>query len=481
MPPLGQVTTPAGPTADLLACRTVGVSGFRSGATGHSGGTAPDPPRRDHRCSSLNRPGHALTEAGSPSRAADSVPVGAPGLDVVGIGEDGWDGLSPAARAVLTSADIVVGGPRQLALLGGRCPVTETWPSPLADAPNTLRARHPDQQIAVLASGDPLMYGIASTLIAACGPEAIHVHPGLSSVTLACARLGWAAQDVTVVSAVARPLDALTAELADRRRILVLTCTDAKDVAALLVQRGFGSSTMTVLARLGGPAETIHASAADSWSDPPHDPLAVVAVDCRGQGLSRLAGLPDNCFDHDGALTKREVRAITLAALGPRPGELLWDIGAGSGSVGIEWMRAHAANRAVAVESRADRADRIRGNAHALGVPGLQVTHGQAPDVLTGLPQPDAIFIGGGLTSDGVIDACLAALPSDGRLVANAVTVEGEHILQTLHAGQGGALRRIQISALDAVGSYHAFRPALPLTQWTFSGATPSPYRQVET
>jgi precorrin-6Y C5,15-methyltransferase (decarboxylating) len=383
-------------------------------------------------------------------------------IEVVGIGEDGWAGLTTAARAALADAQVVLGSPRQLALVAGHVARTECWPAPMAPALAALAGR--PERIAVLASGDPLLHGVGASLVRLHGPGALRVHPHLSSVTLACARLGWPVADVEVVSLIARPVSVLLSHLAGGRRLLVLTSGDAAEIAVSLTGAGFGASTMTVLARLGGPAETVAAGRADTWPGAEHDPLAVVAIDCRGEGRSRLAGLPDASYDSDGALTKAEVRAVTLAALGPRPGELLWDLGAGSGSVAIEWMRAHPACRAVAVEARQVRADRIVRNAESLGVPGLAVVSGTAPAALADLPRPDAVFLGGGITSPGIVEAVLAAQPS--RLVANVVTVEGESLLAHLAGEHGGSLTRIAVSRAEPVGGFTAYKPAIAVTQW---------------
>jgi precorrin-6Y C5,15-methyltransferase (decarboxylating) len=392
-----------------------------------------------------------------------------PALTVVGIGVDGWDGLSPAAAAELTGADVVIGSARQIALVAGRVAETEVWPSPMTEALPGLRHRFAGRRAVVLASGDPMFYGVGATLIRLFGAEAVRIVPHPSSVSLACARLGWAQPEVDVISVVGRPLSLVQPWIAPGRRLLILVseADKAARIAELLRDRGVGDSAVTVLERLGGPAERI--STATDWAGRTHDPLAIVAVECAtgGRPLSRTPGLPDDAFDSDGALTKQDVRAVTLAALAPLPGQLLWDIGAGSGSIAVEWMRTHAACRAAAVESRADRRERIVRNAETLGVPGLCVVAGRAPEALRDLPEPDAVFIGGGLTTPGVVEACLAALRPGGRLVANGVTIETESALADLHARFGGRLTRIAISHAAPMGTFTSFRPALPVTQWT--------------
>jgi precorrin-6Y C5,15-methyltransferase (decarboxylating) len=325
----------------------------------------------------------------------------------------------------------------------------------------------------VLASGDPLFQGIGVTLARVLGPERLHVVPHPSSVSLACARLGWPADGVEVISAVARPLARVRRVLAPGARLLVLSEDDATPgmLAALLTDAGYGGSVMTVLAQLGGPAEHRVDGPARGWAHPPGDRLNVVAVSCVADAEApvrgEVPGLSDDAYDHDGQLTKREVRAVTLAHLAPRPGELLWDVGAGNGSIGIEWLRAHRTCRAVAVESDEARIGRIGANAEALGVPSLQVVRGRAPEALAGLPAPDVVFIGGGITNPGVLDACWAALRPGGRLVANAVTLEAEAVLVAARDRYGGGLTRIEVSRAAPLGGFTGWRPAMPVTIWS--------------
>jgi precorrin-6Y C5,15-methyltransferase (decarboxylating) len=388
---------------------------------------------------------------------------------VTGIGADGWAGLSPRSRAAIEQAGAVIGGPRQLALLpdsvpGRRIPL----PSPLLPGLPELIASAAGAGLVVLASGDPMFHGIGATLVRLLGAERVTVLPHPSSVSLAAARLGWPLDDVDVVSLVGRPLELLQPALQPGRRVLALTAetSAAADIRALLGRRGFGASPVTVLADLGGPAEAV--GPADGQ---PHSRLAILAIECRldpaAAPLPRSPGLPDDAFEEDGQITKREIRALALAALAPVPGQLLWDVGAGSGSIGIEWMRTHPASRAIAVESRADRRDRISRNAASLGVPGLAVVAGRAPEALAGLPRPDAVFIGGGVTVEGVVTACWDALAPGGRLVANAVTIEGEITLAGWHRRLGGSLTRIAVERAGGLGSFTAWRPALPVVQWS--------------
>jgi precorrin-6Y C5,15-methyltransferase (decarboxylating) len=419
--------------------------------------------------------------------------VGGFEVTVVGIGEDGWDGLGQQARAALAGADVVLGGARQLGLVAGRLRTVEAWPRDLAAAAAALPERHAGRRVAVLASGDPMHYGVGGTLARALGPGRVRVLPAPSSISLACARLGWPVEETAVVSAVGRPYATLRPELRAGARVLVLTGDpDGADrVGRLVAERGL-DARLVVLERLGGPGERVSDHPAGPGV-PPHGRLAIVAVDCgpaapeRARALaSRAPGLPDETFATDGVLTKQEVRAVTLAALAPAPGELLWDVGAGSGGITTEWLRADPRCRAVAIEPRADRAAHVRANAERLAgaveptagqvvtAGALRVVEGSAPGALAGLPAPDAVFVGGGASVVGVIEACLAALRPGGRLVANAVTIETEAVLADWHRRAGGRLRRIAISHAEPVGSFSAFRPALPVTQWVHTAPAAS-------
>ncbi|MFE7775430.1 precorrin-6y C5,15-methyltransferase (decarboxylating) subunit CbiE [Streptomyces sp. NPDC057445] len=406
-----------------------------------------------------------------------------PPVTVAGIGADGWKGLPEATRTALRDADVLIGGERQLDLLPGECRGERVpWPSPLRPAVPGLLAAHAGRRVAVLASGDPMFYGIGRALAEELGVEALRVLPHPSSVSYACARLGWPLEDTGTVTLVGRPLASLGAALHDGRRLLVLSAGAATpgEVAGLLRERGYGPSRMHVLEQLGSEREAHVTGTADGWEHPPGDPLNLVAVECvRAQDALRLAavpGLPDEAYENDGQLTKRHVRAATLAALAPAPGELLWDIGGGSGSIAIEWMRTHRSCRAITVERDAVRAQRIAGNAEALGVPGLRVVGGAAPAALAGLPVPDAVFIGGGLTASGLLDACWAALPAGGRLVANTVTLESEALLAERYRRHGGELVRLAVAHAVPVGAFTGWRQAMPVTQWSVTkpGEDPS-------
>ncbi|MEU4267994.1 precorrin-6y C5,15-methyltransferase (decarboxylating) subunit CbiE [Streptomyces sp. NPDC026092] len=401
-------------------------------------------------------------------------------ISVVGIGADGWDGLPARSRRALGAAEVLIGGPRQLDLLpAAECPGERVaWPSPLRPAVPGLLAAHEGRSVAVLASGDPTFYGIGRTLAETVGAERLHVLPHPSSVSYACARLGWAGEAVETVSLVGRPLAGLSAALHDGRRLLVLSADGSTpaQVAGLLREKGFGGTRMRVLEQLGADRERTVEATAETWPQAgPVDPLNVIALDLvRSPGALRLGavpGLPDEAYEHDGQLTKRYVRAATLAALAPAPGELLWDIGGGSGSIGIEWMRTDRSCRAVAVEKDPVRAERIARNAAALGVPALGVVTAAAPEGLADLPTPDAIFIGGGLTAPGLLDACWAALPAGGRLVANTVTLESEALLARWYGEHGGELVRLAVAQAVPVGGFTGWRQAMPVTQWSVTKA----------
>lgn len=401
-------------------------------------------------------------------------PLDPPEVTVVGIGADGWAGLPEASCAALLDAQVVIGGGRQLALLPDACAAARIpWPSPLRPAVPGLLAEHRGSRTAVLASGDPMFYGIGRALAEVLGPDALRILPHPSSVSYACARIGWPLEDTEVVTLVGRPTARLAAALHDGRRLLVLSA-DADtpaSVAALLRERGFGPSRMSVLEQLGGADEACTEGTAETWQQPPGDPLNVIAVACRrapdALRLGAVPGLPDEAYAHDGQLTKRHIRAATLAALAPAPGELLWDVGGGSGSIAVEWLRTHPSCRAVSVERDPVRAERITHNADRLGVPQLRVVTGRAPDSLDRLPVPDAVFIGGGLTAPGLLDACWDALPPGGRLVANTVTLESEALLAARHRRHGGDLVRLAVAHAVPVGGFTGWRQGMPVTQWS--------------
>lgn len=396
-------------------------------------------------------------------------------LAIVGIGEGGIAGLGQNARQAIASAEFVFGGARHLALAADLVTgEARPWPTPFDCAMRAVLALH-GRKVCVLASGDPFLHGVGVTLARQIPVAEMHVIPAPSSFSLAASRLGWALQDVETVSLHGRPIDLVRPLLHANARILALTSdgTAPADIAALLAALGCGPSRLTVLEALGGPDERIRTARADAFDLENINPLNVLAIEVESGPQARLiplaAGRADALFEHDGQITKREVRAVTLSALAPRHGEMLWDIGAGSGSIAIEWLLAHPSLEAVAVEADWERAARIRRNASAFGVPRLKVVEGKAPEALAGLPTPSAVFVGGGGSDPGVLDAAIAALPSGGRLVANAVTLEMEALLLARHAALGGELTGIAISRAGAVGSMQARRPALPVTQWSWT------------
>ncbi len=396
-------------------------------------------------------------------------------LSIVGIGEDGVEGLSAAARALIGSAEIVFGGRRHLALAASLIRgAARPWPSPFDGAADEVLA-HRGRPVCVLASGDPFQYGVGAVLAHKIDAREMNVVAAPSAFSLAAARLGWALPETVSLSLHGRALDFIRPHLQPSARILALTSDGAGPaaLAKLLGEVGFGASQLTVLEALGGPRERVRSTTADAYDFGAVDALNVVAVEVvaapGARVLARTSGLADTLFEHDGQITKREIRALTLSSLAPRRGELLWDIGAGSGSVAIEWLLADPSLRAVAIEQKADRAARISRNAAAFGVPGLEVIEGTAPAALVGLAAPDAIFVGGGASDAGVLDAASRALRPGGRLVVNAVTLETEALLLARHAVFGGELTRIAIARADAVGTMSGWRPALPVTQWLWT------------
>jgi len=391
-----------------------------------------------------------------------------PWLTVVGIGEDGWRALSRRARQALLAADTIFGAARHLALLPARIGgERRAWPTPFTIAP-VLEHRH--ERVCVLASGDPMMFGVGTTFARELAAGEFCVVPAPSSISLAAARLHWPLQDVAAVSLVGRPLAALEMQLHPGARIFVLS-SDASSpakVAELLTKRGFGASRLTVFEHLGGEQERRIDEVASAWQASDVAALNLVAIDCVAENhalrLPLAPGLPDHAYQHDGQLTKRDVRAITLSRLAPEPGELLWDVGAGCGSIGIEWMRSHPSCRAIAIEADSQRQRLIEHNRDALGVPGLQLVEGEAPGALTGLAQPDAIFIGGGVTAPDMLDTCWSHLKKGGRMIVNAVTIQSEATLIAWRTLHGGEMTRISIAHAQPLGDFDTWRQALPIT-----------------
>lgn len=368
------------------------------------------------------------------------------------------------------------GGRRHLALAAPLIRgAARAWPSPFDGAFAEVLA-HRGRPVCVLASGDPFHYGVGAVLARRIDAREMVVVPAPSAFSLAAARLGWSLSQLTLLSVHGRSLDLVRSHLQPGARILALTsgADTPAAVASLLAQSGFGASRLTVLEALGGPRERLRSTGAAAFALAGLNALNTLAIEVeatpQARVFSRACGRADALFEHDGQITKREIRAVTLSSLAPRRGERLWDVGAGSGSVAIEWLLADPGfMRAMAVERRADRAARIRRNAAAAGVPELDIVEGAAPAALEGLPQPDAVFVGGGASDPGVLDAAAAALRSGGRLVVNAVTLKTEALLLARHATLGGELVRIAISRAGALGGSAAWRPALPVTQWAWT------------
>ncbi len=393
-------------------------------------------------------------------------------LTIIGMGEDGLAGLSAEALSVLEAADLVVGSVRLLALAPGLGRERREWPSPFDPLIDDLMARRPSR-VVVLASGDPLNYGVARKILARIPIAEVRVIPAVSALSLAAARMGWSLPDCDTLTVHGRAPANVEPFIQPGARLILLTDGDesVREVAHRLVQRGFGASPMTALEAMGGPEERRVDFTANQVPDAPFGPLLSLAIDCRAdpgaQVLARIPGLPEEAFEHDGQITKREVRAAALAALAPAPDELLWDVGAGSGSVAIEWMRAVRGGRAIAFERHPERLEAIARNADRLGVPRLEiVAGGLAPETFTHRPAPDAIFLGGAVADEAVFDACWAALKPGGRLVANAVTLEGEVALIARQARLGGDLVRIAVEELSIIGGRRAMRPRMAVMQW---------------
>lgn len=395
-------------------------------------------------------------------------------MTVIGIGEEGVAGLGDEAKRIIATAPVVFGGSRHLELAASLIKgERQVWQSPFEKSVEAIAERR-GSPVVVLASGDPFLFGVGATLARRIDASEMRTISAPSAFSLAASRLGWALQEIATVSLHGRPLDLIRPYLQPRARVLALTSDEngPKALAGLLRESGFGQSWLTVLEALGGARERVSRQIAADFALAGIDSLNVCAIEVVADGNARVlplaSGLQDELFEHDGQITKREVRALTLSALAPRKGELLWDIGAGSGSIAIEWLLRDTAMRAVAVEASPDRAARIIRNAVRFGVPGLTVVEGEAPGALHGLPQPDAVFIGGGGSESGVMDAAIAALRPGGRLVANAVTLEMEAVLLAHNARLGGSLIRIDIARASPVGTMTVWRPAMPVTQWSW-------------
>ncbi len=397
-----------------------------------------------------------------------------PWLTIIGIGEDGWDGLSLAAREAVMAADAVIGGKRHLAMIP-RTEGLEEWPSPMKRYLGELIKRK-GENICVLASGDPMFYGIGTHIARLVKRSEMRIFTQISAFAHICAAMGWSEPDTRLITACGRPVEHLHPALFDKARIVFYSADETTPQAAakLLTRRGFGASTIALFENVGGPRQNRHDFTAVTLpADMAFSRLNALAIECiaapEAKIYSTSPGLPDSAFDSDGQLTRREIRSAALARLSPRPGELLWDIGAGAGSIAIEWMRAAFESTAIAIEADAARAHRIAKNAASLGVPRLKVINAKAPEALGELPAPDAIFIGGGLSAGNMLETCWKALAPGGRLCANAVTIEGEAVLFAAQKQYGGEMLRMEISNAAALGRFTGWKPARPVSIWSIT------------
>lgn len=392
-------------------------------------------------------------------------------LSIIGIGEDGLDGLGPHARTLVDGAAVLVGGDRHLAMVPDDGREKLAWPSPMTALFDTILG-YRGTPVCVLATGDPLYYGVGVALTRRVPIAEMTIVPGPSAFARACARMGWPRAETETLTVHGRPLAQVHPALYPGARLVILSddASTPENLAGLLRARGYGASRITVLEHMDGPAERRIEGTADSWTAGDIADFNTIAVECEAAAgaplLPRTPGLPDDAFSHDGQLTKHEVRAATLAALAPVPGQLLWDVGAGSGAIGIEWMRAHCTCRAIAIERNPVRIALIRANAETLGAPKLDIVEGTAPEALADLDTPDSVFVGGGLANDDILETCWNALTSGGRLAANAVTLEGEKTLFNCRDRWGGALTRISISRAEPIGGLTGWSALRSVTQF---------------
>ncbi len=393
-------------------------------------------------------------------------------LSIVGLGEDGLGGLTDEARRLVDGAEVLVGGDRHLAMVpeGGQERIG--WRTPLESVVAEIEG-FKGRPVCVLATGDPMFFGIGVTLARRVPLAEMTIIPATSAFSLACARLGWPLAEVETLTLHGRPLELIHGYLQPRARLLILSHDGGspEQVAQALCRRDYGRSRMWVFERMGGEQERVLEATAEAWRAGRTVDLNTIAVECAAGPAAgfqpRVPGLPDDAYTHDGQLTKREVRSATLAVLGPAPGHLLWDVGAGCGSIAIEWMRACPRARAIAIERNADRVRLIESNAASLGVPQLEIVAGEAPAALARLDAPDAVFIGGGAAAEALFDACWQALGPGGRLAANVVTIEGEQALSRWRERIGGDLTRIAVSRASPVGSFTGWRPQMAVTQFS--------------
>lgn len=392
-------------------------------------------------------------------------------LNVIGVGEDGIEALPRALLSLIERAELIVGGERHLAMIPHTRAEKKSWASPLSLTLDDIWSRR-GRLVVVLATGDPMHFGIGVALAKRVPGEEMAVYPHISAFSLAAARMRWPVADTECLTIHGRPLDLLAGAVAPGRKLLLLSHDGSSpaDVARRLSEFGYGASEITVLEHMGGARERIYSGQAATWAHPRAADLNTLAVECRAsdeaRALSLTAGLPDDAFQHDGQLTKCEIRAATLSALRPLPGQLLWDIGAGCGSIAIEWLRTHRSLSAIAIEAEEARQSLIEQNIAALGTPHLRLVKGSAPRAYEGLPDPDVIFIGGGLGDPGVVQGAWDRLNKGGRLVANAVTAEGEAQLFAWRGKLGGEMTRLSVARLAPVGHLHGWKPLMPVTQY---------------
>jgi precorrin-6Y C5,15-methyltransferase (decarboxylating) len=392
-------------------------------------------------------------------------------LTIIGMGEDGYEGLSARAKLGLANAEAIVGSTRLLNFLPALKAERHEWPQPFSavvDRIKPLRGR----ETVILATGDPMNFGVARKLLEFIPFAEMTVIPHLSAFSHVASRIGWSLPDCDTFTLHGRDAANIEAFIQPGAKLIVLTAdaSTIPEVARRLLARGFEKSVITVLENMGGEREKKSLFIVDATPKAEFSDLNTLAVECvagpHAKVWSRLAGLPDEAFIHDGQLTKREVRAATLAALAPAPDQLLWDIGAGCGSVAIEWMRSTRGCEAVVFESNDERLKMIAQNTDRLGTPRLKIIAGHAPETLKGLPGPDAVFIGGGIGIPGIFETAWEHLKPGGRMVTNVVTIEGEMHLYDLHEKHGGGLVRLEISNLTPIGSYRALKPRMAVTQW---------------
>lgn len=387
-------------------------------------------------------------------------------MTLIGLGEDGLGGLTDASRKALAEAEVIFGGPRHLALCDAGARGRE-WPLPFSVEPVL---EHRGRAVVVLASGDPFWHGVGGTLAQVLDPSEWRGFPAPSCMTLAAARLGWRLEEVTTMGLHAAPFEVLLPHLAEGAR-LICTLRDGAAPAALadyLTAQGFGTSRLTVMEALGGPREiSREADAATFDLDDIAAPVVVAIAVSGGAGISHAPGRDAALFAHDSQITKSPMRALTLAALAPRARELLWDVGAGSGSVSVEWCLAAPEARSIAIEPRESRCENIIENARRFGLAGrMRCVHGTAPDALADLPLPAAVFLGGGASED-VLQAIWHRITPGTRLVANAVALETQALLIRWHGMHGGQLLRIDLAQAAPLGTMQGWQPSRPQLQWS--------------